>query len=131
MFKKTKILIVVLLVVAGGGIIPEANAWDPKGKYRDLNIMDVKNNVYKIRSQRKCIGCFLVDAYLVRANLRGVNLRAANLTRAKLMYASLYGADLSKATLDGADFSGAQWIDGKICKSGSIGGCISTDSSPK
>ncbi len=115
---------VILLTLLVCGLATKAIAWDPTGKLRDLNSLSVKNNVYKIRSQRKCIGCFLVDAYLVNANLRGVNLRASNLTRAKLMSASLFGADLRDAILEGADFSGAQWTNGKICKEGSVGTCI-------
>jgi len=121
--KKTSSILLFFLVTMSF-LSVQVFAWEATGRYRDLIPLDVKNNVYKLRTARKCVGCFLVDAYLVGLDLRGVNLRAANLTRAKLMRASLYGANLSGVNFAGANLSGAQWINGKICQSGSIGRCI-------
>lgn len=60
--------------------------------------------------------------------LDGADLRAADLRRANFRNAHLQGADFSKAQLEGAQLDGALlsravWVDGKICKEGSVGVC--------
>ena len=108
----------------------------------------VPEDLDQLKKQNKCPGCDLrsadlrgaglADANLEGANLMGANLEGATLTDATLEDASLekanlknvnlHGASLDHATIDGADFKGADlqdmtWIDGKVCKKGSIGVC--------
>jgi uncharacterized protein YjbI with pentapeptide repeats len=63
-------------------------------------------------------------ANLHLAKLKGANLYHANLYDANLTNANLKGANLNKAYLEDADLSGATWIDGSVCRQGSIGLCI-------
>ncbi len=95
----------------------------------------------------------LFDAALTGADLSGTKLDYANLGRADLAYSTLRGAslrgadlryaDLTNADLDGADLrfadltgavlpgatlkqallGGALWLDGRPCRSESVGGC--------
>lgn len=63
------------------------------------------------------------------ANLKNADLRNTSLRRANFNYTVLYGANLTggklKQTLfEGANLTGAIWINGKICKKGSVGKCI-------
>lgn len=108
----------------------------------------VPEDLTTLKESKKCPGCDLRGA-----DLRGVNLNGANLEGANLMGANLEGVSLEKATLDDAscektnflkaklqgtsmdhasidqaDFNGADlqdvtWIDGRVCKKGSIGVC--------
>lgn len=76
----------------------------------------------------------LMLSNLEHAHLHGVNLQNANLMLANLTGASLFDADLSGANLRGANllgaiiikarFDNAIWVDGRICKKGSIGRCL-------
>lgn len=67
----------------------------------------------------------LRGAYLYQADLRGAELNWAYLQEANLLDADLRGVvDIDGADLDGAKLGGATWTDGKICKEGSIGKCI-------
>jgi uncharacterized protein YjbI with pentapeptide repeats len=76
----------------------------------------------------------LIDANLYHANLTEANLTKANLTKANLTEAILYRANLTKANLTGAiltntslhyaELSGATWIDGTICRDGSVSQCL-------
>lgn len=71
----------------------------------------------------------LKGARMDGADLRGANLRQADLRRASLIEADLSFSDLTEANLAGANLEGANlsnviWIDGKICKQGSVGRCI-------
>jgi uncharacterized protein YjbI with pentapeptide repeats len=83
-------------------------------------------------------GANLQGTNLYRANLAGatlskVNLQGANLSRASLQGTDLEGADLQGAnlrksnlqgaTLKDAKLGGAIWINGTLCKTGSIGEC--------
>lgn len=108
----------------------------------------VPEDIERLKESKKCPGCDLR-----KADLRGLNLDASNLEGANMMGANLEGASLEKAiledaslektnlrnaklqgasldhaTIDEADFTGADlqdvtWIDGRVCKKGSIGIC--------
>lgn len=75
----------------------------------------------------------IMDSDLSYANLEGVRLIGANLSKTDLRYANLKNADLSYADLTGAFLAGANmnnvqlsntiWVNGKVCKKGSIGSC--------
>jgi hypothetical protein len=60
---------------------------------------------------------------LVGANLSKTDLRYANLENADLSYADLTGALLAGANLNNVQLSNAIWIDGQVCKKGSVGSC--------
>ncbi len=71
----------------------------------------------------------LSDAILDRANLKGASLkfadlRSASLKQADLSYVDFRWAKLEGASLDQAILDKAIWVDGTICKPGSIGSCI-------
>jgi hypothetical protein len=88
-------------------------------------------------------GTELGQAAMVGANMRNADLSGANLQGANLAYAILQGADLTNANLvdtdltnadlkganlrtariSGAKLSNAIWLDGRVCASGSVGGC--------
>lgn len=65
----------------------------------------------------------LEGARLVGANLSKTDLRYANLKNADLSYADLTGSLLAGANLNNVRLSNAIWVDGHICKKGSIGSC--------
>lgn len=108
----------------------------------------VPEDFERLKKIKNCPGCDLRGADLrgvdlSGANLEGINLMGANLEgvdledaalddasleKANLRNARLHGASLDHATIDEADFKGADlqdvtWIDGKVCKKGSIGIC--------
>jgi uncharacterized protein YjbI with pentapeptide repeats len=66
----------------------------------------------------------LQNSLLLGANLKNANLSNADLSNADLSYADLTGANLGRAKLDNARFDNAIWIDGQICATQSIAGCI-------
>lgn len=68
-------------------------------------------------------GADLSNAMLANANLSKANLTNANLSNANLSYVVLTGADVTKANLNKAYLDQATWINGKMCKVGSIGVC--------
>ncbi len=82
----------------------------------------------------------LSQADLVGADFSKADMSDANLAQSRLSWAKLTGADLSRANLTGATMastelagaklSGATWVDGKICKEGSVGGCKSEPGEP-
>jgi len=90
-------------------------------------------DIQKVNSTNKCENCDLSNANLSNVDMYGVNLSGANLSGANLSKsafedADLRGANLKGANISGASFSGAKlsdtiWVDGKKCKSGSIGKC--------
>ena len=100
-----------------------------------FNHVDVSYSSFKV--------ALLVDAHFKFAVCRNTNFTNADLAGASFEGANLEGAvfkntDLQKANLEGAtvdaltDFgganlSGATWIDGRICKEGSIGTCVFED----
>ena len=90
-------------------------------------------HLQKLNSTNKCEKCDLSNANLANLDMYGANLSGANLSGANLSQASFNDADLTDANLTnaniketnfaGAKLSNAVWIDGKKCKSGSIGKC--------
>lgn len=73
-------------------------------------------------------GANLMGANLEGADLQGAVLDDAGMEKAVLKKAILSGASLDHATIDDADLNGAllddtTWVDGKICKKGSVGVC--------
>lgn len=108
----------------------------------------VPEDLARLTSTKQCPGCdlrgadlrgakldqaVLEGANLLGANLEGVSLKGAilddaALERVNFKNATLNDASLDHATADGADFAGAnlegsKWLDGKVCKKGSIGAC--------
>lgn len=63
-------------------------------------------------------------AQLVGAGLRNADLTNANLISADLSYANLKGARIGGAQLENTRLDRTIWVDGTICKSGSIGVCL-------
>lgn len=96
-----KILISVILIFTGG-----AFAYDQK-------------HLYLLYNTNICASCDLVGAPFQNADLSSKNLAGANLS-----YANLRDANLSGTILAGANLSGATWVDGTICREGSIGYCL-------
>ena len=76
-------------------------------------------NIVRSSDGNVCAGCDLVGA-----PLNGVDLDGKNLAGANLSYANLRGAILNNTNLAGANLSGATWVDGTICREGSIGYCL-------
>jgi hypothetical protein len=66
----------------------------------------------------------LAGAKLVSADLKGTDLSHAELRDADLQYADLRGANLLDASLQAAALDHATWIDGRVCKPGSVGQCL-------
>jgi Pentapeptide repeats (8 copies) len=103
----------------------------------------VPEDLVRLKDAKICPGCDLrgadlrgldlnaanlEGANLMGANLEGVNLESsilddASCEKANLKNARLHGASIDHATFDEADLQGATWIDGKVCKKGSIGIC--------
>ena len=108
----------------------------------------VPDDLETLKVSKKCPGCDLRGAdlrglRLDGSNLEGANLMGANLEgvsledailddasceKSNLRNARLHGASMDHATIDEADFTGADlqdvtWIDGRVCKKGSIGVC--------
>jgi len=130
-----KLLIPVLAVMIVAGMSLPCSAFVPE---------DLEN----LKVSKKCPGCDLRGAdlrglNLAESNLEGANLMGANLEgvtledailddasceKSNLRNARLHGASMDHATIDEADFTGADlqdvtWIDGRVCKKGSIGVC--------
>ncbi len=61
---------------------------------------------------------------LIGANLQSSDLRYANLKNADLSFADLSNVLLAGANLSNVKFDNTIWIDGRICKKGSIGTCL-------
>lgn len=73
-------------------------------------------------------GVAFVNSELKRADFRDASLVGANFANAELVDADFRGANLRNANLvnaelSGARFDGATWVDGRVCDSGSVGGC--------
>ena len=69
------------------------------------------------------MGANLEGVNLVNATLDDASLEKANLSNARLNGASMDHAGIDEAVFKGADLQDVVWIDGKICKKGSIGMC--------
>ena len=65
----------------------------------------------------------LENVRLIGANLQSSDLRYANLNNADLSFADLSNVLLAGANLSNTRFDNAIWVDGRICKKGSIGAC--------
>ncbi len=79
-------------------------------QYADLSLV---NFSYADLSQTKFTGAVLRSADLTNTDLRGADLSYTNLLNAKL----------GGANLKGARFDSAIWVDGRKCKTNSIGYC--------
>ena len=86
--------------------IGSASAYDP-------------SHLNRFYQEGMCIGCNLIGAYFQGQDLTDKNLAGANLS-----YANLQGAILNNTNLAGANLSGATWVDGTVCREGSIGYCL-------
>jgi uncharacterized protein YjbI with pentapeptide repeats len=75
----------------------------------------------------KCIRCDLYQAPLSGIDLSNADLTGSNLISANLQNATLYGAKLDGANLSAANLSGALWIDGRLCREGSYGRCLTAE----
>lgn len=97
---------------SGGGMVSYVN--------QDLN----ESNFAGLRLE----GVAFVNSELKRADFRDASLVGANFANAELVDADFRGAnlrnaELTNAELSGARFDGATWVDGRVCGSGSTGGC--------
>lgn len=66
----------------------------------------------------------LSNARMTGAGLRGADLRGARLAGTDLSYADLSEARLDSAGLSETRFDNAIWIDGRVCKPGSVDRCL-------
>lgn len=66
----------------------------------------------------------LSNARMTGAGLRGADLRGARLSGTDLSYADLSEARLDSAALSETRFDHAIWIDGRVCKPGSVNSCL-------
>jgi len=85
-----------------------------------LNHTDMSYSIFSLADLE---GAELQGAKLVGSDFNAANLMNADLTDADLSYSNLYAADINGAELNGAKLDLARWIDGRICKIGSIGTC--------
>ena len=113
----------------------------------DLTDADLSNAFIRPGTFRRAnlSGAKLVGARLPNADLTEANLTEADLRGAILYGADFRGADLSRARLvgallssegqgigdvivaarfEGARLDGATWVDGNVCKAGSVGQCL-------
>lgn len=65
-----------------------------------------------------------VGAIFVGTNLTNANFVNADLERANFRGADLRGANITNASLEGAQLSGARWVDGRVCREGSVARCL-------
>lgn len=65
----------------------------------------------------------LENVRLIGANLQSSDLRYANLKNADLSFADLSNVLLAGANLSNVKFDNTIWIDGRVCKKGSLGTC--------
>lgn len=75
-------------------------------------------------------GTCLAGVNLERADLTEANLKRAVLSGANLTLASVQLANLDGARMDGAIFDDTVWIDGHVCRKGSVGRCLDIFDSP-
>lgn len=81
-------------------------------------------NLYKANLKKANLAFSHMHAVnLVGANLEGANLDGVSLLDANLEGANLKGASIHRVTWTAANLSGATWVDGRVCKPGSIGEC--------
>ena len=78
----------------------------------------------KLILTNNCRNCDLTKAPLSRLDLSNADLRGSLLTYANFYKTTLYKAKLPRPEFfRGANFTGAMWIDGAICREGSVGTC--------
>lgn len=75
-------------------------------------------------------GTCLAGVNLERADLTEANLKRAVLSGANLTLASVQSANLDGARMDGTIFDDTVWIDGHVCRKGSVGRCLDIFDSP-
>lgn len=66
----------------------------------------------------------LSNARMTGAGLRGADLRGARLAGTDLSYADLREAQMENAELSETRFDNAIWLDGRVCKRGSVDRCL-------
>jgi hypothetical protein len=86
--------------------------------------MRYTKDYYKLLRTQVCRKCDLYKAPLANIDLSGADLSGSNLFQADLRQATLINAKITGANFKNALLSGAVWIDGKVCKPGSVGQCI-------
>ena len=69
----------------------------------------------------------LSNARMTGADLRRADLRGARLAGTDMSYADLREARLEGVTLSETRFDNALWVDGRICRPGSVDRCIAAD----
>jgi len=91
----------------------------------DIHASDLSNAKFYYANLSKANLSYsdLTNAKLVGAILANADLSNSNLTNADLSYANLKGAKLGGANLKGAKLERTIWIDGTICRQGSVGFC--------
>ncbi len=119
MFGKT----ITLFLVVCCFISINSLAYDRSSRNFALNAFNVKRNIDTLLRTNRCVNCYLAYAKLSGIDLTDADLRGSNLIGTTFIRATLLRANLAGAKLAGANFSGAQWIDGSICRVGSIGQC--------
>lgn len=65
-----------------------------------------------------------VGAIFIGANLTNADFVNADLDRANLRGADLRGANITNASFEGAQLSGTRWVDGRVCREGSVTRCL-------
>lgn len=86
--------------------------------------MRYTKDYYRLLRTLECRNCDLYKAPLANLNLTGADLSGSNLFQADLRQATLISAKITGVNFRKALLTGAVWIDGKVCKPGSIGKCI-------
>ena len=83
-----------------------------------------KADYEKLIQTNNCRNCDLTSAPLSRLDLSYADLRGSWLTYANFYKATLFKAKLPRSNnFRGANFVGAMWVDGAICREGSVGTC--------
>jgi hypothetical protein len=135
-------VLLIVIVITGFGLIlkPENQslsadcALPPGTKVNWSNCTFINLNVENQNLQFSLFtDAILNESNLLGANLSGADMAYAEITKSDFSYANLKNADLSFADLSNVLLAGANlsnvkfdntiWIDGKICKKGSIGTC--------
>jgi uncharacterized protein YjbI with pentapeptide repeats len=104
-----------------------ANAVLTDAKFNDAKLMGVNltgsDMAYSEVKQSDLSYANLEGVRLIGANLSNTDLRYANLKNADLSYADLTGALLAGANMNNVQLGNTIWIDGQVCKKGSVGSC--------
>lgn len=107
-----------------------------RSKFIDLSYLNLANtHLHNLDLKRAVMGgtnlkgadlskTNLENAYLQSALLQEATLSRTNFKSADLRGADLTGAYLEKTNFEGALLEGAIWINGRRCKTGSIGVCL-------